>query len=382
MENPYEIYKTTKVRPRKIKWVLGNPGTGKLPTTVVEWAKAEANRGEYDFSVLDAALAEAKRCGKVVALRVCAKEIPAWAGECPNQRALCYACFIRELSSRYDTNPLLYTVDVTLPECECVISEPNLHTVVDAFLSFNFTYKLISIKCGRVAKYLSDTDMRGVGLVLDARDGDWEYFGEQLAKLNFQDIWEYSPIRLIAKDVDEKLQAEATRWHVSIIDVTGEVDDVWAENLGYRLEIRRITHPATISTGGALPLRFWMTNVGTAPCYDDVRLYTRLTRPDIDDECTIEHDFNCMGWIPGDAIFNEIVTVDPLPTGHYTLEFGFFNADSETPVILGVENRLSDGFYFFSEIDLDDTERPEMYDAFDVVYPDGYYPLEDPKIPV
>jgi len=157
--------------------------------------------------------------------------------------------------------------------------------------------------------------------------------------------------------------------------------ELWGPPAG---NIRRdIHHPSVISSGGALPLRLWMTNVGNAPCYQQANLCLRLSgKGGVTGKSDIKTQFNACGWSPGDSIYNEILNVPVVKTGMYDLELGIFTSRSEIPLALAAENRSNDGYYSLSEIEADDAPRPEMFNAWDEVYPDGYYPLEDPKAPV
>jgi len=380
MNNPYEIYDTVKMRPNVIKTPLVNPGIGVLPTTKIKWRDIESKRGVFDFGILKTILEKAKDEQKVIALQLC-PEAPDWVGE--NEKAMSFACFVREVGSRHGECPYIYMVDVSLPGCECDISDVVLHTVADAYIeAFPNKYKMISIKCGRLANYFKDTCMNDIGLIVEAKEG-FEYFGQQLARLGLQNVWEKAPIRLIADDVSGDLQNEATRWHVSSIDVTGKYDRNWAESLGYRFEIRRIHHPTVMSSAGALPLRLWMTNVGNAPCYKPIGMYTRLTcRANEGEKEIVKTKFDAGGWLPGDSIYNEIIEMPGLKDGIYDLGFGMILSGSDVPLALATEGGSNDGYYDLSTINVDGISRPEMFKAWDDVYPDGYYPLEDPKVPV
>jgi len=380
MNNPYEIYDTVKMRPNVIKTPLVNPGIGVLPTTKIKWRDIESKRGVFDFGILKTTLEKARDEQKVIALQLC-PEAPDWVGE--NEKAMSFACFVREVGSRHGECPYIYMVDVSLPECECDISDVVLHTVADAYIAaFPDKYKMIDIKCGRLAKYLIGICMSRVGLILDAKEG-FEYFGRQLARLGLQNVWEKAPIRLITNDVSEELQNEATRWHVSSIDVTGKYDEKWAESLGYHFEVRRIHHPTVVSSDGALPLRLWMTNVGNAPCYKPIGMYTRFACQDnAGVKEVIKTQFDADEWLPGDSIYNEIMKMPTLEDGIYDLEFGMLLSGSDIPLALANEGGSGDGYYNLSTIHIDSISRPEMFKAWDDVYPDGYYPLEDPKVPV
>ena len=60
--------------------------------------------------------------------------------------------------------------------------------------------------------------------------------------------------------------------------------------------------------------------------------------------------------------------------------YGLF-LENGTPVTLSNANAVRDGYYEGDVINIDHVPRPEMETIWDTYSPDGYYPLEDPKVP-
>lgn len=331
--------KITEKDLRCVRWTLLNPDSGILNATVLGWKDAEPTKGEYCFAQVDKAIDAAQSIGRAVILRV-NTEAPVW---CENEISD-FDAFIRALGAAYDSNPVVFSIDVTLPGCESCLEEVDLAAVAEAYMeAFPMTYKLADISCGRIASYLKWRE--GVGLVLDARE-DFSKIGEQLARLNLQCIWEKAPIRMITGDLTEALINNAIRWHVSSIDTTGDYDEESLARIGYRIELRRISFTSSTKPYDVVPLSAWIVNSGNAPCYTDSYFYLRLLRVDTEDEQIFKTSFAARMCYPGeDMTFKDEVTIDDLPAGEYDVQLGLFSTGTGYPVVLGIEGRISDGYY-------------------------------------
>lgn len=324
---------------RCIRWTLLNPDTGILNATVLCWKDAEAAKCEYDFTLVDESITAAQRIGRVAILRV-SPEAPLWW-----KNEMCdFIDFIRALGAVYDCNQVMFSIDITMPGSEHCMNEEDIVAVAEAYMeAFPRTYKLADINCGRIASYLKGRE--GVGLVLDAREDSLK-IGEQLARLSLQRVWEKAPIRMMAGDMDEALMNNAIRWHVSNIDSTGTYDDESLAHIGYRIEMRRVSFAASAKHCDKVPLSAWFINNGNAPCYNDSSFYLRLARADIEDEQIIKTSFTVKRFYPGeDMLFTDDIFIAQLPQGEYDVHLGLFSSDTGYPVVLGIEGRISDGFY-------------------------------------
>lgn len=207
------------------------------------------------------------------------------------------------------------------------------------------------------------------GLLLDARGGILPV-RRALAVQGLQRVWASAPVFLLAAgcpDGAEALQRAVEGWHVCAADVPGAVPGV--------LLVRRATWPKALSAGGALPLRLWVQNVGAAPVYGPSRLQLRLGGVDL----PIPLGLARRVWPVGDTVYNEITQLPGTAPGRYPLEYRIRREDANPSVFTG---DAGDGWQALGEVVLDGTARPELYAAWDNYYPDGYYPLEDPKLPV
>lgn len=210
------------------------------------------------------------------------------------------------------------------------------------------------------------------GLLLDAHAGILPV-RRQLAEQGLQFVWQSAPVFLLAKgcpDGGAALKQAMDGWHVLAADVPGAVPGT--------LLVRRVTYPKALSSGGALPLRLWLQNVGNTPVYTASQMQLRLKTPE-----------GCLPilvrlaprvWPVGDTVHNEITQLPGVAPGCYELQCRVWKENGCGIIPLGSEND-GDGWLSLGTAVLDDTPRPELYIVWDTYYPDGYYPLEDPKLP-
>jgi len=324
---------------RCVRWTLDNPDTGILKATILNWKDAESVKGKYDFSVVSQAIDRAQQIFRAVQLRVDA-EIPSWSVNVIDD----FISFIRAVGCAFDHHPVLFSIDMTIPGNEQELSDKALTSIADAYMnSFLHTYKLVEISNERIALYLKEKS--GIGLVLDARK-DLSAIGEKLARLALQKVWETAPVRMIALDLNKSLIDEAIRWHVSSIDTDRDYDETLIAHIGYRLELRRVAFPQSGLPYQAIPLSAWIINNGNAPCYNDSRFRLSLSRADSEDGMMVKTTSSAKDFYPGeDMILSETITLSNLSEGEYDIQMGLFEDETDFPISLGIEGRISDGYY-------------------------------------
>ncbi len=82
----------------------------------------------------------------------------------------------------------------------------------------------------------------------------------------------------------------------------------------------------------------------------------------------------------GDIIHNEIIQLPELDSGSYTLSIGLFTCEHEI-INLSLSDKDDNGFYEMGTIDIEDEGKYHYSTIWNHYYPEGYYPLEDPKAP-
>jgi hypothetical protein len=146
---------------------------------------------------------------------------------------------------------------------------------------------------------------------------------------------------------------QALKWHVSSFNAKSSpvppewrpLVDEWLKKMGYRLVLRKLTYPARVAPGGALPYTTWWENVGVAPCYGDFALALRLVGPARTVVRTT--DAPVRSWLPGDSLHDGRVFLPrDLPEGTYELQLGLVSRESREPQVrLAIEGRTADGWY-------------------------------------
>jgi hypothetical protein len=211
------------------------------------------------------------------------------------------------------------------------------------------------------------------GLLLDINIGIIN-IREIFAAYNLQHIWETAPVLMETKATsggNEAITHAASGWHVSAADISGVYPACMA--------LRRLTFPMNLNAGGAIPLRFWWQNLGNAPLYikSRIRMWLRGAGGEAEILLGDEEKIRPIG----DDTYNEIAQLPELPAGEYELLCGLFdNRGQGLP--LAIDAPCENGKYIIGRLILDEVPRPELYHAWDDYYPEGYYPLEDPKLPV
>jgi len=159
---------------------------------------------------------------------------------------------------------------------------------------------------------------------------------------------------------------QALKWHVSSFNAKSSpvppewkpLVDEWLKKMGYRLVPRRLTYPARVRPGGALPIDTWWENKGVAPCYEDFALAVRLVGPDR----TVVRltDARIPSWLPGDSLYAGRVFLPPdLPPGSYDLQLGIVERETRRPrVRLAIEGATAEGWYPMGPIVVEEGSFP------------------------
>ena len=321
-----------------IRWPIMNPDSGQLRADVLNWAELEPEKDVFDFKNVEAAFTAAEQIGSFVLLRIDA-EMPQWSQEAGKD----YAGLLRALGNVWGRDKTLFSIDITLPRDEKDLADSELSEIVSAYMQeFPHSYKLLDIRAPRTALLLKGK--KDVGLLLDTRHG-YADIDEILEASALGEVWKTAPVRLIADDnTDEMLLREAIRLHVGIIEMPDGCCLPTLSDIGHRLELRRISFPETVCPRGKARLSLRLANSGSAPCYTDIHLRVRLSRPDTKDEMICEIKLGKI--MPGeDMLLDEELTVEELPAGSYDLHLGFFGDDIGYPIVTGTDGRISDGYY-------------------------------------
>jgi hypothetical protein len=434
---------STVVRPREIQEVLVNPGMGiqtfqryngdslnagvvwseegpvgplKAPAVAPDfpgstvaysrwhWATLEPEQGKIHWEIVDLALAEARRHGQRLMIRLMPYDpehpLPKWYRESGARRANSdsskdgniwhpdfsdplyfkyWSAIVEEAGRRYDGHPDLDSVDIStvgfwgegwsdyMPEF------PVQKKLIDVYLkAFRKTQLIMNFDEHDALAYGTSN---GAGWRLDCLGDMRKTFGamvdqypEEIAETHLQDVWRAAPVSLETCGVPEQwfrdnwdiayILSEALRWHVSTVNVkSNALPKAWKpqfedfqRKMGYRFALRRAEWKTEIRAGEPLRLKTWWVNEGVAPIYQPFVLAFRLSSPN--KSVVIRTDADLRKWIPGDAVFEDpLFAPSDLPAGDYHVSVAMLDPIALEPGIkLAIEGRAADGWYDLGKI--------------------------------
>ncbi|SEU25582.1 hypothetical protein SAMN05443270_4008 [Lacrimispora sphenoides] len=351
----YSPYETYKIRPLHLSKATVNPGRGQYRMVELTWEELEPHRGKYNLNRLKEALAEVHN--PVLSIK---QGFPAWLKKGQEES---FKHLIRRVASALNNEKLIGVA---------VSTEDSSQGIWDAYLeAFEGIPLLVSLEQEDLLQYLKDHEYP-FGLIVNCSEDNWISCCEKFAGYRLQNTWQRMPVLLQIEEESpgENIRREGLRWPAGL---SSRLMDV-----GYDFSIRRLTYPKKIASKGALPLRFWFVNRGSAPCYLDYSLRLRLERGGEEQEFVLNIDKGA--WKVGDITHNEIISLPILPIGEYGLSVGIFFAD-ESPMELDIQMEKKDGYYRLGTVEVCKDTAVDLAHAWDDFYPDGYYPLEDPQLP-
>jgi hypothetical protein len=372
LEN-YSPYDTYIIRPKPLPYSKEMAGRGQVTFLDYSWDELEKERGIYEIDKIHKAIDST--VNPVLVLRQTA---PSWLKDASEE---CFSKLIRRVGSSLRDEKFLVGVIIT--------SAGRAPVVWDAYLeAFEHIPVLADIHDRDLINYLKE---KGVtfGLIVACDEKNWLDCCEAFARYRLQHTWEKAPVLLQVMEAanaadaadaattnatdaaaGEHVSREALRWHAGYSNISMD--------LGFKFYLRRIHYPKKVSSKGALPIRFWFVNNGSAPCYMDFILKIKLKKDC--QEYIINLNIDKKVWQLGDITHNEIVQLPNMEPGTYTLSTGVF-FEKDTAMKLYIEMREDRGFYELGMLEVDTQNRDDLFHIWNDFYPDGYYPLEDPKEP-
>lgn len=368
------------------------------------WETLEPEQGKARWDIIDLALAEARRHGQRLMIRLMPYDpqhpLPKWYRESGARRANSdsskdgniwqpdfsdplylkyWGALVAEAGRRYDGHPDLDSVDIStvgywgegwsdyMPEFQV---QRNL---IDVYLkAFHKTQLIMNFDEPEALRYGT---LRGAGWRFDCL-GDmrkpWsemlDQYPEEIVEAGIQDVWRAAPVSMETCNVPESwlqsgwdvnyILAEALRWHVSTVNLkSSAIPKKWRpefeefeRKIGYRFVLRRGEWQDQVRAGEALHLKTWWVNEGVAPIYRPFVLAFRLSSPA--HSTVIRTDADLRKWLPGDAVFEDPVFVPAdLPAGDYQISVALLDPISLQPGIqLAIKGRGDDGWYALGAI--------------------------------
>lgn len=367
LEN-YSFYETYKIRPKPGTRLGGDSERGRYQLLSYGWEELEPERGRYCLEQLKEALEQERN-----AVLSIDRDIPSWMwgvhggpseGFPGEYREEGFACLLRSVGSFLGQMPNMVGVIIS--------SDHGNRWIWDAYReAFADTVLLARLEEEELIRYLKE-NKQDFGLMVNCSEANWVICCERFARLGLQHTWEQRPVVLCFPEekAGPHILRESYRWHAAFANRPMDI--------GYDFTLRRLTFPKKIAGGGGLPVRFWFVNTGSAPCYQEFHLMLRLWKENASWECRLNVDRT--RWGVGDITHNEIIPLPELEEGTFFVSVGIFFTDG-TFLELNVQAEEQGGYYKMGEIEVDHQIGNNLLHAWDDFYPDGYYPLEDPKTP-
>ncbi len=358
------------------------------------WKDFEPQPMEYHFDFVEQILNDAKAHGQTVMFRLMAHstrkedDVPEWLKkivDCPERPdgmrvkdsptdpefLRLFARAIRALGERFDKNPTLDIVDLSLPgswgEGHNVelYSMDDLKELMDAYIeAFPNTMFISQVIVPELVSYINTKHKvgwraDGIGTQMHT----YQYYPEKLAQIPEQDVlWKTAPVAFESYwwlgewhrrewDVETIFQ-KLLDWHATyfnakslpIPETMREKVDRFISKMGYHYGIAELELPEEVSCGECVSVHYTVKNYGVAPIYHNVATCWKLTG---EDGCSYEFrtENDTRQWMPGETrLTDELPLPQELKPGKYALSFGI--GDETAPVIYLCNDLERNGKYY------------------------------------
>jgi hypothetical protein len=424
---------TATVRPAEIDNVLYNPGMGFAdfhfgwgdpppasaypPQTVAyfrwTWDELEPSEGQYNFSLVDDVIAQAKTKGETLAFRIMSVfegSTPQWVldkgvasvavgGDIfPDHNSPVFLDYherlVKAFGDRYAGRPEIDHVDIGSVGCwgewntaccgEGTVQLCNQYYPVEAnelkITDWYFQYfpgtPLVMLS-GGPTEYAAS---KGAGWRGDCFgdygmfDPTWNHmvdvYGPIVQNPVTGNAWQAGPVQFevcgvmqdwsdLGFDIDLILQ-KGLDWHMSVLNAkSSPVPSAWRpkvdeflKKVGYRFVLRELSHNAQVQPGGPMVLQSLWENKGVAPIYHPWPLAYRLRSGTGEVAATWISQANLMSWLPGTHEVADAVSVPAeIPAATYSLDVAILTEDgSAAHVELAIAGKRPDKWYPVSEV--------------------------------
>ena len=376
----------------------------------IYWKFVEPVMGEYNWEMLDRALATARSRKQTLMLRLPPygtndhNDVPGWyramvGPEAPEKfpekkwrtdpedprYARYYGDMVRAVGGRYDGHPDLESVDLGIVGAWGEgagaerLSKKTREALVDAYLEGFPKTPLVALLTDKETNVYAHSK-RDVGWRVDCLgdmggfNPNWchmlDMYPQRIINCGMEDAWKKAPVslevcwvmeqwRLNGWDVDYIID-QSLKWHISSFNgKSSPVPDEWwpqvnrwLKKMGYRLALRKFTYPASAQANGKLEFTTWWENLGVAPCYRQFPLALRLKSPTRTEVLITNADITT--WLPGDSLYDDAVFVPAdLPPGEYELAVALVEPSSREPTVkLAIAGVMPDGWYPMGKVEI------------------------------
>lgn len=353
------------------------------------WKEFEPKEGEYNYAFIEEILRKAKENGQTVMFRLMqhstreSDDVPDWlkekiecparpvgerVKECPKDPKFLeyFGKAIRALGERFDGDPTLAFVDVSLPGAwgegshVDLFTKEELEKFVDVYTDVFKNTLLIGQTCiSWLVKHSNEKTSMGWRADCIGRPNlTYEMLPPKVAKMgeswkkghvSFEAYWWLGEWERKGWDLDKIIETLLS-WHVSTFNAKSlpipfewrDKIDEWIAKMGYHFVIDEVETETAVKRGERLPVRVVVDNVGVAPIYKRLPLFMRLKN----DVCekTFETDVDIRKWIEGK--YEEVISLEipeTMPSGEYELQIGIGGNDE--PSVVFATNAPQDGDY-------------------------------------
>ncbi len=424
---------TRTVEPVEIADVLFNPGIGladfhfgwghppspeEYPQQTVAyfrwtWAELEPTEGNYNYSLIDETIAQAKAKGETLGFRILTDfqaGSPSWllkkgiasvtvdGGVFPDYNDSLFLRYherlLHALGRRYANAPNVDHVDIGSVGCwgewnraccrgvdalceKYYPTASNQRRIIDWYFEYFHPTPLVMLVGGPLRYAVA----RGAGWRGDCfgdyglLSPDWNHmsdlYGQVVKDPVIQEAWKRGPVHfevcgVIANwydkgwDIDAILQ-KGLEWHVSLLNAKSSAIppawrsrfDTFLKKAGYRFVLRRMTHPAQVRASRTLHVNGSWENIGVAPIYHPWPLAYRLRAASDHVPLQWTSTTDVRHWLPDvtQDVSDAVTIPHDLPPGTYTLDIAILTQDAQFPhVNLAISGRRADGWYPLSTI--------------------------------
>lgn len=379
--NPLEHRTWTEGCPIEYQPFRGTLSNGDYPDTTVAyfrlyWKYFEPEDGRYRFDLIDRALETAKERGQTLMLRLPPygpdriSDVPDWLRErnsAPKRQDLDfsrpeydefyvrYARAISELGRRYDHDPRLDSVDLSIigPWGEGAGTDelsPERRDGIIAAYTEHFRHTPLMGFVVSPNAVMKANEARPVGFRADCLGDmgeEWrhmlDFYPRSIAQLG--DLWKRAPVSFevcwvvyhwldMGWDIDYIIE-QSLKWHISTFNAKSSAippewkgsAERWLKRMGYRYCLRFFDYAARGKCGQKMDVGFWMENRGVAPCYHAYLPTLRFQGARACASAALNADPK--SWLPGDTLWKGTITIpDALPDGVYDLQFGLVDPNT------------------------------------------------------
>lgn len=385
------------------------------------WRFLEPEKGHFNWSLLDRALETAHQRGQTLMLRIAPhgtaanEDVPAWyraeTGETakkdgakgdwqattekwmidPEKPAYAreFGSMVRELAERYDGDPRLELVDISILAAwgegagSALLTEGTRKALVESYTK-NFHRTPLVSQLGdpaTVADTLAGARNGGsagdpaapmVGWRADClgdmggfdpkRNHMTDIYPEAVENLHLGEQWKTAPVSLEAcwvmqhwkdKGWDPKyITDQAIKWHAStfnnkssaVPEAWWPLVNEWLRHMGYRFVLRRFAFSSRVGPTRRLEYESWWENRGNAPAYKQYAPALRIANAH--HSWILPIDGDARRWLPGDVVEDGSAYLpDGISAGEYELSIALVDPVSRRPGIhLANEGEQQDGW--------------------------------------